>query len=168
NAPREDMAAINAGRQRIVKVMGTTMKRVQTALGEYDTAFRFLQEGKPTAFRDFLLSAPAMFLSIGEAVGVIKHIDSFWRFRFPAGRTPMMEGNEALDIFQDFEVTLSGVAASEDQVQTRLVEHEPTANCRNCLLKAPFKWRSGWRRHCPARSSAREGARRLEPRELEQ
>ena len=121
NAPREDLATINTSRQRIVKVMGATMKRVQTALGEYDTAFKFLSEGKPTAFRDFLLSAPSMFLSIGEAVGTIKHIDSFWRFRFPAGRMPLMEGNEALDIFQDFEVTLSGVAASEDEIATRLV-----------------------------------------------
>src|SRR5258706_4196030 len=121
NAPREDMATINTARQRIVKVMGVTMKRVQAALGEYDIAFTSLSEGKPTAFRDFLLSAPSMFLSIGEAVGIIKHIDSFWRFRFPAGRTPIMEGNEALDIFQDFELTLSGVAASEDEVSTRLV-----------------------------------------------
>lgn len=122
NAPRDDLTTINNARQRIVKVMGTTMKRVQTALGEYDTAFQFLQEGKPTAFRDFLLSAPSMFLGIGEAVGIIKHIDSFWRFRFPAGRTPMMEGNEALDIFQDFEMTLSGVAvATDDEIATRLV-----------------------------------------------
>ena len=122
NAPRDDLTTINNARQRIVKVMGMTMKRVQTALGEYDTAFQFLQEGKPTAFRDFLLSAPSMFLGIGEAVGIIKHIDSFWRFRFPAGRTPLMEGNEALDIFQDFELTLSGVAvATDDEIATRLV-----------------------------------------------
>ncbi|MFZ2029200.1 MAG: hypothetical protein WAU68_02740 [Vitreimonas sp.] len=113
NAPRDDLATINAARQRIVKVMGSTMKRVQMSLSEYDIAFKSLSEGKPTAFRDFLLNAPSMFLSIGEAVGIIKHIDSFWRFRFPAGRTPLMEGNEAFDIFQDFELTLSGVAEQE-------------------------------------------------------
>jgi hypothetical protein len=121
NAQRDDLTNINTARQSIVKVMGATMKRVQNALGEYDTAFQFLQEGKPTAFRDFLLSAPSMFIGIGEAVGIIKHIDSFWRFRFPAGRVPMMDGNEALEIFQDFELTLSGVAASEDDVATRMV-----------------------------------------------
>ena len=31
-----------------------------------------------------------------------------------------MEGNEALDIFQDFELTLSGVAASEDDRAAQL------------------------------------------------
>jgi len=119
NSPREDLAAINAARQRIVKVMGLTMKRVQTALSEYDVAFKALSEGKPTAFRDFLLNAPSMFLSIGEAVGIIKHIDSFWRFRFPAGRVPLMEGNEAFDIFQDFELTLSGF--SEEEAASRAI-----------------------------------------------
>lgn len=120
SATREDLNAINTGRQRIVKVMGATMKRVQAALGEYDTAFLSLQEGKPTAFRDFLLNAPSMFLSIGEAVGIIKHIDSFWRFRFPAGRVPQMDGNEAIDIFQDFELTLSGFSM-EDEPAARAV-----------------------------------------------
>lgn len=114
NAPREDLETINIVRRRTVKVMGATMRRVQTALDQYDAAFRSLQEGKPTAFRDFLLSAPSMFLSIGEAVGIIKHIDSFWRFRFPAGRAAQMEGAEALDIFQDFDLTLSGVVVEEE------------------------------------------------------
>lgn len=112
-AAREDMAQLAESRQRIVKIMGSTMRRVNGALGQYDEAFRALSAGKPAAFRSFLLSAPAMFLDIGEAVGIIKHIDSFWRFRFPSGRTPLMEANEALEIFDEFEATLSGVTASQ-------------------------------------------------------
>jgi len=117
NASREDMANLASSRQRVVKVMGSTLRRVHEALAEYDQAFRALSEGRPTAFRDFLLSAPQMFLSIGEAVGIIKHIDSFWRFRFPSGRTPMMEGVEAIEIFEDFEATLSGISAAENESQ---------------------------------------------------
>jgi hypothetical protein len=113
NASRDDMASFAESRQRIVKVMGLTMRRVNAALGKYDEAFKALAEGKPTAFRTFLLSAPSMFLDIGEAVGIIKHIDSFWRFRFPSGRTPLMDASEALEIFEDFEATLSGVAAAQ-------------------------------------------------------
>jgi hypothetical protein len=116
NGTREDMAQLAESRQRIVKVMGSTMRRVNGALGKYDEAFKSLAAGKPTAFRTFLLSAPQMFLDIGEAVGIIKHIDSFWRFRFPTGRTPQLEASEALEIFDDFEATLSGVAASEQDV----------------------------------------------------
>jgi hypothetical protein len=115
NASREDTADLAASRQTIVKIMGATMRRVTDALGQYDKAFEALSAGKPTAFRDFLLNAPDMFLSIGEAVGIIKHIDSFWRFRFPSGRTPLMEAIEAIEIFDDFQSTLSGVAASTEE-----------------------------------------------------
>ena len=113
NVEREHRQALDTSRQRIVKILGKTMHRVREALQEYDDAFDALAKGKPTGFRDFLLSAPAMFLVIGEAVGIIKHIDSFWRFRFPAGRIPTLDGDEALDLFEDFEVTLSGIEAAQ-------------------------------------------------------
>ena len=115
NVSREDMASLTVSRQKVVRVLGVTANRIQQALGDYDFAFASLSEGKPTAFRDFLLSAPKMFLVIGEAVGIIKHIDSFWRFRFPPGRTPVMEGDEALEIFQDFELTLGGIDAAQGE-----------------------------------------------------
>lgn len=121
NATRDDMMHLSDSRQRIVKVMGLTMRRVHEALGKYDEAFQSLAAGKPAAFRTFLLSAPQMFLAIGEAVGIIKHIDSFWRFRFPAGRAPLLEVNEALEIFSEFEATLSGVTASEQERQTAVM-----------------------------------------------
>lgn len=113
NCSREDLARLNTLRQRVVKVLGTTSAKIQAALGEYDQAFGSLAAGKPTAFRDFLLSAPKMFLVIGEAVGIVKHIDSFWRFRFPPGRTPTMDGEEAIDIFEEFETTLAGIEAAQ-------------------------------------------------------
>jgi hypothetical protein len=115
NMPPHELAALNQTRQRIVKILGRTTHRVRQALADYDAAFLALSEGRPTAFRDFLLSAPAMFLVIGEAVGVIKHIDSFWRFRFPAGRTPLMEADEAYEVFQEFELTLSGIEAAQNE-----------------------------------------------------
>ncbi|MBI1186567.1 MAG: hypothetical protein GC206_04435 [Alphaproteobacteria bacterium] len=111
NVAREDLAAINVARKRIVNLLTATVRDVQASLQSYDSAYRQLAAGKPTAFRDFLIEAPKMFTSIGEAVGVIKHIDSFWRFRFPQGRLPVMEGFEAMDLFQDFEATLSGLHA---------------------------------------------------------
>lgn len=115
NASREEGVSFNASRQKIVRILGVTMGRIQSALGEYDEAFKSLSVGKPTAFRDFLLSAPKMFLVIGEAVGIIKHIDSFWRFRFPAGRTPTMDSDEAAEIFYDFELTLGGIEAAQNE-----------------------------------------------------
>mgnify|MGYP001423441743 CR=1 FL=1 len=83
--------------------------RSDNTLLEYGTAFAALAEGQPQAFRNFLLKAPSLFIPIGEAVGVIRHIDSFWRFRFPDSSTPMMDADEAIEVLHDFESTIAGV-----------------------------------------------------------
>ena len=115
NAAKPDLEYMNAARQRIVEFLGVASAHVQKALLEYDVAFGRLADGKPVAFRDFLLSAPGMFIYIGEAIGVIQHIESFWRYRYP--RTPAsIEADEAYELFQDFEATLGGTQAVQEMV----------------------------------------------------
>jgi hypothetical protein len=41
------------------------------------------QHADPGSFRDFLLKSPALFVSLGESVGGISHIVSYWEYRFP-------------------------------------------------------------------------------------
>ncbi len=85
----------------------TTLETARRSLRFYDAAFASLIDGKPTAFRDFLLNAPAMFCDLGERLGAVSHIVSFWNFRFPQGRLPMVTGPELTDIFTDFESSLA-------------------------------------------------------------
>jgi hypothetical protein len=120
-ASAEDRAQINVIRQRIVGHLGRTMASVNASLEEYDAAYIDLANGRPNAFRDFLLRAPAMFLVIGEAVGVVKHVESFWRFRFGAGQTHLMEADEAFEVFVEFDHTLGGVAARGGANEARVV-----------------------------------------------
>lgn len=96
-------------RKDILIKMALAIDRVDETLLEYGIAFASLAEGQPSAFRSFLLKAPSLFIPIGEAVGVIRHIDSFWRFRFPDAATPMMEADEAIEVLHDFETTVGGV-----------------------------------------------------------
>ncbi|GAN00052.1 hypothetical protein U91I_03715 [alpha proteobacterium U9-1i] len=103
---KRDMAET---RQRILALMKCATDRVDALLLQYGVAFAALADGQAGAFRDFLLKAPSMFIPIGEAVGVIRHVDSFWRFRFPDAGMPMMEADEAMEIFHEFELTLNGV-----------------------------------------------------------
>lgn len=103
---RRDLAET---RRDILMKMQMALDRVDETLLEYGTAFAALAEGQPSAFRAFLLKAPSMFIPIGEAVGVIRHINSFWRFRFPDAATPMMEADEAIEVLHDFETTVEGV-----------------------------------------------------------
>ena len=86
------------------------MKITNTArrsLAVYDKAFNGLVDGQPNAFRDFLLGAPSMFTDLGERLGAINHITSFWDFRFPRGKMPVITPEELTDIFADFEASLA-------------------------------------------------------------
>jgi hypothetical protein len=76
---------------------------VRDTLEVYDDAYAELtQAGNPTAFRDFLLKAPEMFIMLGERTGMVSHIASFWRYRFPKGRPLKAELDELFAILQDF------------------------------------------------------------------
>ena len=89
------------------------VRKVRTTLQVYDDAFNQLtQASNPTAFRDFLLKSPEMFITLGERTGMVSHIASFWRYRFPKGRPLMVELDELFDILQDFH---QGLGEDEDK-----------------------------------------------------
>jgi hypothetical protein len=109
NANSEERRELAETRREILQKLELAVQRVDETLQEYATAFGALAEGQPSAFRAFLLKAPSLFIPIGEAVGVVKHIDSFWRFRFPDDPRPLMDAEEAIEVLHEFEVTLDGV-----------------------------------------------------------
>lgn len=100
-------------RKRLQAGIVAERQAILRTLNVYDNAFENLVDnGRPQVFRDFLLRAPELFLSLGERVGVISHIASFWRYRFPEGEALTAHVDEALDIFMDFEGGLSVSPAS--------------------------------------------------------
>jgi hypothetical protein len=102
----EYLTYINASRTRIIDCIRQTGVEVSKALRVYDVAYgRLVEHGEPAAFRDFLLGAPTMFLTIGEKMGAISHISSFWRYRFPVGHSGRADAEELVTIFQDFEAS---------------------------------------------------------------
>ncbi|MGE0829072.1 MAG: hypothetical protein AB7O04_06950 [Hyphomonadaceae bacterium] len=109
-ATPDEKMQLAATRQKVVDLLGVASGRVRAGLRSYNDAYAEMTNGKPAAFRDFLLRAPALFLSVGEAISVITHIESFWRFRFPKeAKTLSLDAEEAIEIFQEFEATLAGV-----------------------------------------------------------
>lgn len=101
---RDDLAYMTQARKTIIaSVTGTTV-RIKQILGVYDSAYAtFIEQKQPKAFRDFLLSAPHLFLELGEKMGAVSHIVSFWRYRFRKGAPPRADADELCAIFQDFE-----------------------------------------------------------------
>ncbi|WEK40780.1 MAG: hypothetical protein P0Y50_04015 [Candidatus Brevundimonas colombiensis] len=99
-------------RGRIIK----TCDEVSRTLRIYDDAYaKLTQEGRPTAFRDFLLDAPSMFAKLGDQLGAVQHIVSYWRFRFGPGASPV-NVEELMDIFMDFETGLLGRGELPDDI----------------------------------------------------
>ena len=95
-------------RKRLRRGILLERRAIMRALDVYDRAFDdLIDNGRPQAFRAFLLSAPDMFLSLGEKVGVIAHIASFWRYRFPTGMPLVADIEDAIDLLQDFDAGLS-------------------------------------------------------------
>jgi hypothetical protein len=104
----ETQAYLPHARARVDAAVTQALDGVNQMLAVYDRAYRGLtQDGQPTAFRDFLLAAPEMFMSLGEQCGAVQHIVSFWRYRFPGGRTGIVGPEELMDILLDFEDGLS-------------------------------------------------------------
>ena len=59
-------------------------------------------------------------MRLGEQLGVVDHISSFWRFRFPPGRPARCSAEELIDLFMDFEESL-GVDADQREGSVRYV-----------------------------------------------
>lgn len=108
NRDAETGRYVDDSRRRLQGGVLVERSAIMRTLKVYDDAFEdLIDNGRPTAFRDFLLRAPEMFLSLGERVGVISHISSYWRYRFPLGDPLTIDVEEAIDILQDFEAGLS-------------------------------------------------------------
>lgn len=105
----EERAQLAQVRGAIVDHLNVASQRVQDALLEYGSAYAALTAGRPAEFRGFLLGAPSMFTPIGEAIGVIKHIESFWRFRFPKDTPHLLQVDEAFQLYMDFHTTLGAM-----------------------------------------------------------
>jgi hypothetical protein len=108
NRDAETQRYVEDTRKRLRHGVVVERKAITRALDVYDRAFEdLIDNGKPQAFREFLMRAPDMFISLGEKVGVIAHIASFWRYRFPPGMPLIADVEEAVDILQDFDAGLS-------------------------------------------------------------
>ncbi|RZJ01366.1 MAG: hypothetical protein EON90_03550 [Brevundimonas sp.] len=104
---------LTRSREVLGRRITVTIERVMATLTIYDQAYAALtKESRPTAFRDFLLDAPALFARLGEQLGAVQHITSFWRFRFGPSAAPLSP-EELIDILMDFETSL---AESEDEM----------------------------------------------------
>ena len=99
----EGLAFLQGSQQSIIEKVRDAGQSVQKILKVYDAAYDALfRDDEAQTFRDFLLSAPHLFIDLGEKMGVISHIVSFWNYRFPDKASLSVDAEELSAIFQDF------------------------------------------------------------------
>jgi hypothetical protein len=125
----EQKAYLAVAPRNIIEKVRDNGLHVNKALAAYDSSFGALAEHQtPKIFRDFLLSAPTMFLELGEKLGAISHIVGFWRYRFPqGGRAAPIDGEELSAIFQDFSSGFGEKSKDEPSLIKRPVLIDTTA-----------------------------------------
>ena len=97
---------------RARRKIATEINRAQLCAGDivalYDRAYGALvAERNPAKFRAFLFEAPSLFTQLGEILGALTHVVSFWRYRVKRGAAINITSDDLCDIFADFELSLS-------------------------------------------------------------
>jgi len=104
----EERAYLEASKNAILRGAKANSDEIRRIIGVYDTAYGSLVDCQdPKLFRDFLLGAPKLFLDIGDRMGAMSHITSFWNYRFPVGAPRTADAEELIAIFQDFTKSLT-------------------------------------------------------------
>ena len=95
--------SLTAAKRNIIELVRDNNQHISKVLAIYDESFAgLIASNSPKTFREFLLSAPYMFLELGEKMGAISHIVSFWRYRFAKDQPALIDAEELGTIFQDF------------------------------------------------------------------
>lgn len=111
-------AYMEDARPRIARLVLDAVAAAKRTLQSYDHAYNALVEGAdPGPFRRFLLDGPRMFFELGENIGVLAHIGSFWRYRMGDGRRPVRLGPlEFAEMLIDFEDSLTNITPPSDSL----------------------------------------------------
>lgn len=99
-------------RPRLARRIVTAIAHAGRVLAIYDQAYQSLVKAEdPGPFRRFLLDGPSLFFELGECIGILSHIGSFWDYRVTrALQSQPMSANDYADILMDFEDALALVA----------------------------------------------------------
>ena len=99
---------VRRSQARLTRAINAACDTVRETLRVYDDAYLELtHKGRPQSFRAFLMAAPSMFHELGERLGALQHIISFWRFRFPLDAENHISIEEMIDLLNDFEASVT-------------------------------------------------------------
>ena len=109
----DERTYIEGARERLTRAIRQASVNVRTTLKVYDDAYsQMTLNGNPAAFREFLRNASELFYTLGDRLGAINHIVSFWSFRFPANAKHTVAADELIELLVDFELGIVETATA--------------------------------------------------------
>lgn len=97
-------------RRLIRRRLADVLKSVRDMICLYDGAyFNLIQGDDPKPFKQFLLDAPKIFPALGERIAGLDHVVSYWKHRMGSDDIGDFTVDELLEIFRDFDQSLSFV-----------------------------------------------------------
>jgi len=103
----EDRAEMRTILSSITDLSMSRWNRLKGRLDTYHDEFNtFVQRGDPAALKSFMTRAPELFVEMGEDIGRLQHVSSYWKFWTRGRRGQSMSAQEAFDILPDFEAAL--------------------------------------------------------------
>lgn len=117
---------IGMTKARISEAMSSAWTDAASIIAEYDKVYNALiAEGKPEMFRRFLLSAPHLFMSLGDRIGRLEHVSGFWMARFERHVKPLPP-EELCDMLMDLDRSLASELKLPDLYSPRLIAEQIT------------------------------------------
>ncbi|MFI4976933.1 MAG: hypothetical protein ACHP84_20555 [Caulobacterales bacterium] len=112
NCGRDELRLLDGRKRLLQSAVTSTWREVGGRLRLYDQAFSSLTERETAAdFRDFLLSDSSQSIELGDKIGRVEQVVSFWRYRFGAEQIRDMGAEAVLDGLRDLLQAL-GLTAS--------------------------------------------------------
>ena len=103
----EDRSEMRTMTASILQLALGRWNRLQAKLDAYQGEFeQFVSRGDPAALKAFMSRAPELFVEMGEDIGRLQHVASYWKFWTKGRRVQTLSGMEAFDLLPDFEAAL--------------------------------------------------------------
>ena len=110
--------------------------RLKAVIENYNEQFNtFFEQGDPLALKGFLLRAQGLFFEMGQDLGSLQHVASFWRF-WKGGREGPLPASEALELLPGFAAELAMTHSDMDDIHDPVIVKPETIDGMHALKKS--------------------------------
>jgi hypothetical protein len=123
-------------------LMGDCERRIAEMFRIYDEVFEALTQSRaPDPFRRFLSDGPRLFARLGERMGRLEQLVSYWQHQFPGRRTRHLSPEAIVDGLRNLTAALSlgGGRAGDDQPRSERVWGTQVVRARPVIKRKTLK-----------------------------